>query len=116
MQFGISNNIYRKSGFGLHQLRNCLRGKFCSPQAAPLRGAGMLRTGGTLHFDVTLPFWITESSCSRALGGGGRCTGRAHRCKAKQGRRGKAALTSGDLTPTIVRFLDGVERVRRILW
>jgi predicted transcriptional regulator len=23
MQFGSSNNIYRKSGFGLHQLRNC---------------------------------------------------------------------------------------------
>jgi hypothetical protein len=42
------------------------RGKFCSPQAAPSRGAGMLRTGGTLHFDVTLPFWITESSCSQA--------------------------------------------------
>jgi hypothetical protein len=67
MQFGSSNNIYRKSGFGLHQLRNCLRGKFCSPQAAPSRGAGMLRTGGTLQFDVTLPFWITESSCSQAL-------------------------------------------------
>jgi hypothetical protein len=42
------------------------RGKFCSPQAAPSRGAGMLRTGGTLQFDVTLPFWITESSCSQA--------------------------------------------------
>jgi hypothetical protein len=26
---------------------------------------------------------------------GGRCTGRAHRCKAKQGRRGKTALTLG---------------------
>ena len=23
MQFGGSSNIYRKSGFGLHQLRNC---------------------------------------------------------------------------------------------
>jgi hypothetical protein len=23
MQFGSSNDLYRKSGFGLHQLRNC---------------------------------------------------------------------------------------------
>jgi hypothetical protein len=27
-------------------------------------------------------------------GGGGRCTGRARRCKAKQGRRSKTALAS----------------------
>ena len=25
MQFGSSNDLYRKSGFGLHQLRNCFR-------------------------------------------------------------------------------------------
>jgi hypothetical protein len=30
---------------------------------------------------------------------GGRCTGRARRCKAKQGRRGKTALTCGYLLP-----------------
>jgi hypothetical protein len=46
---------------------------------------------------------------------GGRCTGRAHRCKAKQGRRGKTALTF-ELTFTVVRFLDGVERGRGFLW
>jgi hypothetical protein len=40
---------------------------------------------------------------------GGGCTGRAHRCKAKQRRRGKTAPTFVS-TFTVVRFLDGVER------
>ena len=30
---------------------------------------------------------------------GGRCTGRARRCKARQGRRGKTALTCEYLVP-----------------
>ena len=65
--FSLGENHEKASGFDPHPLRNCLRGEFCSPQAAPSRGTGMLRTGGTLQFDVTLPFWITESSCSQAL-------------------------------------------------
>jgi hypothetical protein len=45
----------------------CLRGEFCSPQAAPSRGAGMLRTGIIRHFDVTLLFVTPEPSCWQAL-------------------------------------------------
>jgi hypothetical protein len=45
----------------------CLRGEFCSPRAAPSRGAGMLRTGVFRHFDVTLAFVTPESSCLQAL-------------------------------------------------
>jgi hypothetical protein len=40
----------------------CLRGEFCSPQAAPSRGAPMLRTVVTRHFDVTLSFATPKSS------------------------------------------------------
>ena len=43
---------------------------------------------------------------------GGRCTGRESRCKAKQGRRGKTALTCGLLAPTVVRFLSRVQSGR----
>jgi hypothetical protein len=35
MQFGSSNKIYRKSGFGLHQLRNCFGGQSQCRQAKP---------------------------------------------------------------------------------
>jgi hypothetical protein len=31
MQFGSSNNINRKSGFGLHQLRTALAAKWTTP-------------------------------------------------------------------------------------
>jgi hypothetical protein len=65
---------------------------------APSRGAGVLRTGVIRHFDVPLLFAITQvimqGSAEAFLVVGGRCTGRAHRCKAKQGRRGKTALMS----------------------
>jgi hypothetical protein len=59
---------------------------------APSRGAGMLRTGVIRHFDVTLRFATPDirlaSADAFAVVGGG-CTGKAHGCKAKQGRRGK---------------------------
>ena len=59
---------------------------------APSRGAGMLRTGVIRHFDITLrlatPDIRPASADAFAVVGGG-CTGRAHGCKAKQGRRGK---------------------------
>ena len=45
----------------------CLRGEFCSPQVAPSRGAGMLRTGVIRHFDVTFLFVTPESSWLQAL-------------------------------------------------
>jgi hypothetical protein len=72
----------------------CLRGELCSPQAAPSRGAPMMRTSVIRHFDVTLPFASPKSLGWQALfffGGWRRCTGKAHRCKAKQSRRGKTA-------------------------
>jgi hypothetical protein len=46
---------------------------------------------------------------------GGRCTGKAHRCKARQGRRGKTAPTLV-LNLTVVRLMDGIKRRRRFLW
>ena len=53
MEFRGSTNLYRKSGFGLHQLRNCLRGDFCSPQP-PSRSAGILRKGFIRAFSLLL--------------------------------------------------------------
>ena len=57
---------------------------------APSRGAGMLRTGVIRHFDITLrlatPDIRLASADAFAVVDGG-CTGRAHGCKAKQGRR-----------------------------
>jgi hypothetical protein len=63
----------------------------------------MLRTGVIRRFDVTLPFATPKSSCGQArmlAVVGGSCTGRACRCKAKQGRRGKTALTCGTYSHT----------------
>jgi hypothetical protein len=58
----------------------------CCGQAEPFNLMSPYRFGSPSH----------HAPKRRCLpGGGGRCTGRAHRCKAKQGRRGKAALTSG---------------------
>ena len=95
----------------------CLRGDFCSPQA-PSRGAGMLRTDVIRHCHIFVCDHrvITPTGADAFPVVGGRCTGRARRCKAKQGRRGKTALTCGLLTPTVVRFLGRVERGRRFLW
>ena len=71
-----------------------LRGN-CYPQARP-RGA--LRTGVTRHFDVTLslahPVIMLASADVSAVVSGG-CTGSECRCKAKQNRHSKTALTSG---------------------
>ena len=65
---------------------------FLLSAGAPSRGAGMLRTGVIRHFDVTLrlatPDIRLASADAFAVVGGG-CTGKAHGCKAKQGRRGK---------------------------
>jgi hypothetical protein len=52
----------------------------------------MLRTGVIRHFGVTLrlatpDIRLTGADAFAVVGGG--CTGTAHGCKAKQGRRGK---------------------------
>ena len=84
-----------------------------------LAGAGILRTGVIRHFDCHFTVCYTQvimpARADAFPVGSGRCTGRAHRCKAKQGRRGETALTFV-LTPTVVRFLDAVERLKRFLW
>jgi hypothetical protein len=70
----------------------CICGDFCSPQA-PSRGAGTLRTGVIRRFRCHITVCdhriITPTSADAFPVVGGRCTGRARRCKAKQGRREK---------------------------
>jgi hypothetical protein len=64
-----------------------------------LRGralAGMLRTGVIRQFDFTLRLTTPDirlASADAFAAVGGSCTGGALGCKAKQGRRGKTALT-----------------------
>jgi hypothetical protein len=94
--FSLRENHKKACRFGLHQLRNCLRGDFYSPQA-PSRGTGMLRTGVIrryrCHISVCYTQVIMPTGADAFSAVGGRCTGRERRCKAKQGRRGKTALT-----------------------
>ena len=56
----------------------------------------MLRTGVVRHchisFEITGVIMPTGADAFPAVSG--ECTGRARRCKAKQGRPGKTALTS----------------------
>jgi hypothetical protein len=59
-----------------------------------LTGRGILRTGVICHM-VCYTRVITPASADVLPMVGGRCTGRTHRCKAKQGRRGKTALKFG---------------------
>jgi hypothetical protein len=70
----------------------CLDTVMLLSAGAPSRGAGMLRTGVIRHFDVTLRLatpGVRLASAEAFAVVGGRCTGRAHGCKAKQGSRGK---------------------------
>jgi hypothetical protein len=98
--FSLGENHEKACRFDLHQLRNCLRGDFYSPQA-PSRSAGMLRKGLIRHCHITVSgqrvIILTSADAFAVVGG--RCTGRARRCKAKQGRRGKTALTYEYLLP-----------------
>jgi hypothetical protein len=70
----------------------CLDTVILALRRRALAGAGILRTGVIRHFGVTLrlatPDIRPASADAFAVVGGG-CTGRAHGCKAKQGRRGK---------------------------
>jgi hypothetical protein len=67
----------------------CLRGEFCSPQASS-RSAGILRKGLISHFrcHITVCDYrvIILTSADAFPVVGGRCTGRARRCTAKQGQ------------------------------
>jgi hypothetical protein len=47
--FSLGENHEKACRFGLHQLRNCLRGNSCPPQA-PSRSAGTLRKDSISHF------------------------------------------------------------------
>ena len=70
----------------------CLDTVILALRRRALAGAGMLRTGVIRHFEITLrlatPDIRLASADAFAVVGGG-CTGRAHGCKAKQGRRGE---------------------------
>jgi hypothetical protein len=57
---------------------------------------------------------IMPASTHALLVVGGSARAERH-CKARQGRRGKTAPTF-ELTFTVVRFLEAVDRVRRYLW
>jgi hypothetical protein len=64
--FSLGENHEKASGFDPHQLRNCSRGEFCSPQAAPSRGAPMMRQAYpslSCHFSFVAP----KSSGRQAL-------------------------------------------------
>ena len=82
-------------------------------------GVEMPRTGVIRHFDCHFTVCYTQVIVRTSTDAfpvvGGTCAGREHRCKARQGRRGKRTLTF-ELNPTLVRFLNGVDRRRRILW
>ena len=62
-----------------------------------LRKGLIRRSGG--HINVSGQRVIILKSADAFPVVGGRCTGRAHRCKARQGRRGKTALTCEYLLP-----------------
>jgi hypothetical protein len=69
----------------------CLRGDFCSPQARP-RGAQECcgqRLIRRCHIIVCCTEVIAPTSADAFPVAGGRCTGGARRCKAKQARRGR---------------------------
>src|ERR1700693_1272650 len=72
------------------------------------------RTERTLLF-VCYTQLITPTSADELPVVGGRCTGGAHRCKVKQGCREDRADV-WILASKVVRFWDGVESGRRILW
>jgi hypothetical protein len=65
--FSLGENHVKACRLGLHSLRNCFWRDFCSPQARPREGAGMLRTGVIRHFDIALLFATPKSSCWQAL-------------------------------------------------
>jgi hypothetical protein len=71
------------------------------------RGAGTLRTGLIRHFEIALrlatpDIRLASADAFAAVGGG--CTGRAHGCKAKQGRRGKDGADVWYLLPQYYGF------------
>jgi hypothetical protein len=92
---------------------------FGSPQVRP-RGAQeccgqAYSVTSNCHFTVGYTQVSMPARADAFPVGGGGCTGRAHRCKARQRRRGKTAPTFVS-TFTVVRFLDGVDRGIGFLW
>jgi hypothetical protein len=108
----LSKVLHQEDALGAR----CLGCDFCSPQA-PSRGAGMLRTGVIRRRGVTFIAGITESSRRHALmlpGGWRQCTGKAPRCRAKQGRREDGA-DMWSLTSIVGRFFWRFENGRNSL-
>ena len=92
---------------------------FCSPQA-PGRGAEMLRTGVIRRFRCHISICYTRVNHADKRDAlqvvGGRCTGRARRCKAKQGRPDKNGAGVWILSYTLIRFLLCVQSGRKFIW
>jgi hypothetical protein len=97
--FSLGENHEKVCRFGLHPLRNCIHAVISALRRRALSGrrnAADRRKSVTsmAHYGLLHP----SQSGWRALmlpGGGRRMQGRTDRCKAKQGRRGKTALTCG---------------------
>jgi hypothetical protein len=89
---------------------------FC-PSQAPSWGAGMLRTSMICHCHITVCYIrvIMRTSADPFPVVGGGCTGRARRCKAKQGSREDGADV-WILTYAVVRPLGRVKSGRRCFW
>jgi hypothetical protein len=100
--FSLRENHEKVLGFGLHQLRNRCRVRVHSTRCWVCGRHGTLEThDGDLPLE-TISSRVSELNLLRTSADafpvvGGRCTGRARRCKAKQGRRGKTAPTCGYL-------------------
>jgi hypothetical protein len=89
---GLSKLLHQEDALGAP----CLDTVIVALRKCALAGRRMLRTGVIRHFDITLRLATPDirlASAEAFAVVGGRCTGRAHGCKAKQGRRGKTALT-----------------------
>jgi hypothetical protein len=95
---GLSKLLHQEDALGVP----CLDTVIVALRRRALAGAGILRTGVIRHFDVTLrlatPDIRPASADAFAVVGGG-CTGRAHGCKAKQGRRSKDGADVWFLVP-----------------
>jgi hypothetical protein len=96
--FGLSKLLNQEDALGAP----CLDTVMLALRRRALAGRRILRTGVIRHFDITLRFGTPDIRMAKAdafavVGGG--CTGRAHGCKAKQGRRDKGGADVWLLVP-----------------
>ena len=91
----MSKLLYQEDALGapcLDTVILALRRRALADAPRPAGTGGLLRTGFIRYFGGTLLLAtpnIRPASADAFAVVGGECTGRAHGCKAKQGRRGK---------------------------